>query len=89
MSEPADPDFLSPAQFARKVGLHPETVRSLCLRGKIVGAVKCGSAWRIDYEAFRGAARMAPAKPEHQPRILPRGRGSLAALDLAIRRVAL
>lgn len=38
--------YVSPDEFAGMMGLHPHAVRRMCASGEL-GAVKCGSRWRI------------------------------------------
>ena len=38
--------YVSPDEFAEMMGLTPHAVRRMCVRGEL-GAVKCGSRWRI------------------------------------------
>lgn len=56
-----DDRLISPAEFAKSSGLHVETVREMCRRGDIRGAVKLGPrVWRIPISALRG--KPEPAK---------------------------
>lgn len=38
--------YVSADEFAEMMGLNPHAVRRMCARGEL-GAVKCGSRWRI------------------------------------------
>ena len=62
--EPAPANFLTAAAMAEALGVHPDTVRTLALQGRIPGAFRVGRCWRFDLEAFReagGARGPAPA----------------------------
>ncbi len=45
--------YLSIEETAKKWGLKPRSVRSMCAEGKIQGAAKLGRAWAIPKDAER------------------------------------
>lgn len=58
-----DDRLLSPRDFARESGLHPETVRRLCRQGDLP-AIRYGKrgAWRIPANAVKRAAPVASSE---------------------------
>lgn len=66
-----DPEWLTLAELAAKLRVHPETVRRHCQRGRITGAVQVGTTWRIDYTAFREAAASPVVEKPEEPRRRP------------------
>jgi len=52
MQKKSERDF-SIKELAGIVGKHPETLRSLARRGRLIGAYRIGSEWRINREAFQ------------------------------------
>ena len=45
----SDCKYLTPAEYAEILGIHPHTARCMCLGGGIEGAFKVGRSWRIPY----------------------------------------
>lgn len=43
-------DLIPIAEYAARIGRHPDTVRQKCLRGTLPGAVKIGRDWLIPPE---------------------------------------
>lgn len=70
-------EFLTPAEFAELLRVHPATVREQCAAGKIPGAHRIGAHWRIDLVAFRAATAPQKTAAHQRPRL---ARGSLARL---------
>lgn len=48
-------EYLTPDEIAERFRIHPRTVRRLCKRGDLRGAVKVGRQWRIPADAVRAA----------------------------------
>ena len=57
-----DPDVLTTAELATKLGLSPQTVRRMANAGQIP-ALKTGKDFRYSWEAVRQVLR----QPHHQP----------------------
>lgn len=57
-----DPDVLTTAELAAKLGLSPQTVRRMAHAGQIP-ALKTGKDFRYSWEAVREVLR----QPHHQP----------------------
>ncbi|HEU5023625.1 MAG TPA: helix-turn-helix domain-containing protein [Spirillospora sp.] len=57
-----DPDVLTTAELATKLGLSPQTVRRMANAGQIP-ALKTGKDFRYSWEAVREVLR----QPHHQP----------------------
>ena len=66
------PDFFTPEEIADRFRVHARTVRRLCVRGELRGAVKVGRQWRIPASAVSAAFGTAGA--EHAP--VPAGDGA-------------
>ena len=65
--EPAPANFLTAAAMAEALGVHPDTVRTLALQGRIPGAFRVGRCWRFDLEAFREAGGPRGPAPPGRP----------------------
>jgi len=49
--------YLSIEETAKKWGLRPRSVRSMCAEGRIPGAAKLGRAWAVPEDAERSIDR--------------------------------
>lgn len=79
-------EWLTPAEFAARLRVHPDTVRRQCILGRLPGASKVGAAWRIDFAAYVEAGK---ARPPEEPRPRSRRTHRFGDLRLAAERVGL
>lgn len=56
-------EFVTPAELASELGMHPERVRLLCVRGEVAGARRLGRRWRIHRPTFVASFSGTPEKP--------------------------